>query len=73
MAKKINPKKVMSDTVFTKSILFNGKKLGGVQAVSLEFDIEKQLTKIHLTMHAKKDSVKIKDNVIFFDGVYFNE
>ena len=72
MAKKANPLypyKTKSDIVLTKSVYMNGKKLAGVQSVNIDYDIDKIVTQVHLTMVVKRDSIQITENKISFDEV----
>lgn len=69
MAKKKKEHVSILDSVMNKSVYMNGKKLSGVQAVSLEYDIDKIVTKIHLTMYARNGSIEVTDTKISFNEV----
>lgn len=74
--KKVNslyPYKTKSDVVLTKTVYLNGKKLSGVQAINLDYDINKVVTQVHVTMVAKRDSIKVTDDAISFNEVNFRD
>jgi len=70
MAKK--KLKTGCDNVFNKVVYFNGKKIGGVQSVDIEYDITKATTRVNISMVVANNSIVIKEDEISFDEVNYN-
>lgn len=70
--------KTKSDQVMNKVIMFNGKKLGGVQSLNLEYNIENAKTLVTVTMAIKRDSFKVSNEgedgkqIVSFESPDFN-
>ncbi len=65
--------KTKSDLVTNKKVFLNGEQLSGVQAVSLNYDIEKLVTIVELKMVVQRGSVTITDDEISFNEVNYND
>jgi hypothetical protein len=56
------------DLAAFKTVRMNGMKLGGVSAVSINYDMDKQVTEVVLKMAIKKESMKIDGDSVSFDS-----
>lgn len=52
--------KTKADNVYNKALFVDGKKVGGVQQVNVDFNIKKGLTFVTLRMAIKRNSFKVK-------------
>lgn len=55
------------DTVFTKEVYLNGKRVGGCKSVSVNVDVTKSLTEVTMTFFIVKDTLRVGNNDISFD------
>jgi sporulation protein YlmC with PRC-barrel domain len=58
-----------SDVAYCKILSIDGKKVGGVQQVVFDYDVDKVVTHVTLRMAVKKESVFINKNNISFETV----
>lgn len=61
---KLNTK---TDVSIGKSVYMNGKKLGMCQHISFDYDATDIPTKVNLTLHVLRESVKINGDKIEFE------
>lgn len=59
--------KTVCDLVYNKSVIVNGKKLGGCTAVTVCWDIDHAPTQVTLKCVIKKDSLVVTKDTISFD------
>lgn len=57
------------DSVYSKSVYFNGKKLSGVQAINISYDIADVVTLVTVKFAIKRDSLQITKDKVSFEEV----
>lgn len=65
--------KTLLDTVFTKTVYIDGKKMGCCTRVVIDCDVAERQTEVTVTFVIAKNSLRISDNKISFDLLLLEE
>ena len=57
-----------SDLAPYKIVIMDGKRLGGIRAITIEYDCDKNMTEVCIKMAIKKESMKIAGSKISFES-----